>query len=241
MRIAVVRNDDTDGVIAHSDQPSPERYGRRTVRAVVEALRAGRHFVAEIEGDVTMFAALQDFLADSDPIHGDVLVLNMAYGVQGEARYTHVPAMLELAGVPYTGAGPLGHSICLDKVVAKVLMVDAGIPTPAYTVMSAPGSELGALRFPLIVKPRRESTSNGLALVDDCGGLDDAVASIVVTYRQDALVEEYVYGREVCVGLLGNYPPLPTRGATRAGTGRNRPGLAPSGVQPSNRTVRFLT
>ena len=48
MRIAVVRNDDTDGVIAHSDQPSPERYGRRTVRAVVEALRAGRHFVAEV-------------------------------------------------------------------------------------------------------------------------------------------------------------------------------------------------
>ena len=62
----------------------------------------------------------------------------MAYGIQGESRYTHVPAMLELAGVPYTGASPLGHAVSLDKAVTKRLLQAAGVPTPAFTLMEEP-------------------------------------------------------------------------------------------------------
>jgi D-alanine-D-alanine ligase len=128
----------------------------------------------------------------------------MAYGIQGECRYSHVPGMLELAGIPYTGASPLGHALALDKVVAKQLMQAAGVPTPRFRVMRRSTNALGDLRFPLIVKPRHESTSYGLVLVEDHDSLRRAVEAIAESYSQDALVEEYIEGREICVGLLGN-------------------------------------
>jgi len=139
------------------------------------------------------------------------MVFNMAYGIQGQSRYTHVPAMLELAGVPYTGAAPLGHAVALDKVVTKIQMQHAGVPTPNYKVMTAGSMDDSGLRFPLVVKPRHESTSYGLRLVEDRGQLHEAVLAVVAEYQQEALVEEYIDGREVAVALLGNEPadPLP--------------------------------
>lgn len=209
MRIAVVRNDKRDGVIAPIGRPSPERYGRTTVNRVVASLCELGHTVACLEGDTTLFTELERFL-QGDGNDGTVepgLVLNMAYGIQGDDRYTHVPAMLEMAGVPYTGASPLGHGVSLDKVIAKVLMAEAGVATPRFAVMTLPGEPLGELRFPLIVKPRHESTSYGLSLVHDRAELDAAVSAIVLRHRQGALVEEYIDGREICIGLLGNGPP----------------------------------
>jgi D-alanine-D-alanine ligase len=64
------------------------------------------------------------------------------------------------------------------------------------------------MRYPLIVKPRHESTSYGLRLVHDRAELDAAVLAIVERYKQDALVEQYIDGREICIGLLGNDPPV---------------------------------
>lgn len=116
--------------------------------------------------------------------------------------------MLEMAGVPYTGADPLGHAVSLDKVTAKVLLRDAGIATPAFAVLRAPGESADELRYPLVVKPRHESTSCGLHLVNTPSRLEEAVASVVADYQQEALVEEYVDGREVCIGVLGNEPPI---------------------------------
>ena len=207
MKIAVVRNQALYGVIFRTDRPSPERYGKRTVAAVVAALRDLGHEVVEVEGDMTMLERLSAFFGGNAQLASrDCLVVNMAYGIQGEARYTHVPAMLEMAGVPYTGAGPLGHAICLDKVIAKKLMAAAGVPTPPFVVASTPDMEATGLTFPLVVKPRHESTSNGLAVVGDDTELRAAVADVVGTYRQDALVEEYIDGREFCVALLGSEP-----------------------------------
>jgi D-alanine-D-alanine ligase len=135
------------------------------------------------------------------------MVFNMAYGIQGECRYTHAPAMLEMAGIPYTGSSPLGHALALDKVVTKILMLRAGVPTPAFQVMRRPERKADSLAYPLVVKPIHESTSFGLSLVRDDAELAAAIESVVATYEQDALVEQYVDGREVAVGLLGNGPP----------------------------------
>jgi len=134
------------------------------------------------------------------------MVFNMAYGIQGQARYTHVPAMLEMAGVPYTGADPLGHAVALDKVVTKIQMQAAGVPTPHYKVMTAHDLADTGLRYPLVVKPRHESTSYGLRLVETPDQLREAVLGVVADYQQDALVEEYIAGREIAVALLGNTP-----------------------------------
>ena len=154
---------------------------------------------------MTMLAALKEFMPpDATTGRPGGLVFNMSYGVQGDCRYTHVPAMLEMAGIPYTGSSPLGHTLALDKVITKILMIDAGIPTPAFAVLGGPGGDVSRLKFPLVVKPRHESSSFGLRLVRTQAELDEAVVAVVEGYQQEALVEEYIEGREIAVGMLGN-------------------------------------
>lgn len=204
MKVAVVRNSEDTGVINRFGQACPEVYGERTVQMVADALSKSGYEVTVCEGDKTLLAKLEEFMppdADGQPTG---IVFNMAYGIQGECRYVHVPAMLEMAGVPYTGSSPFGHALALDKVVAKILMQAAGVPTPRFHVMSSVGDNAGDLRFPLVVKPRHESTSYGLHLVSNAEELAGAVASVVEQYQQEALVEEYIGGREFCVGMLGN-------------------------------------
>lgn len=204
MRVAVVRNREFTGTINRFGQISPEVYGNGTVSMVAEVLTQSGHDVEVFEGDKTLLEQLETFMpadADGQPTG---LVFNMAYGIQGECRYTHVPAMLEMAGVPYTGSSPFGHALALDKVVTKILMQHAGIPTPRFAVMSTAAERIDGLRFPLVIKPRHESTSYGLHLVNNFEELANAVASVVEEYQQEALVEEYVHGREFCVGLIGN-------------------------------------
>jgi D-alanine-D-alanine ligase len=207
MKVAVVRNRSREGVLCRFGQVCPEEYGRRSVQMTIDALRTGGHTVAVLEGDKNLLAALEAFLpADAATNRPGGMVFNMAYGIQGQARYTHVPAMLEMAGIPYSGAGPLGHAVSLDKVVTKILMQAAGVPTPHFKVMNETEMDDAGLAYPLIVKPRHESTSFGLAVVERREELRDAVLAVVAQYQQDALVEEYIEGREVAVGLLGNRP-----------------------------------
>jgi len=207
LRVAVVRNRDSTGYIGRLGQPNPEPYSRKAIQRVLDGLRAAGFDAKAFQGDMTLLPKLKSYLP-VDPDTGRVrgLVMNLAYGVQGDCRYTHVPAMLEMAGVPYTGANPLGHSICLDKVIAKTVMQRAGVPTPRFTVHTAPAQPIGDLEYPLIVKPRMESSSFGLRVVTCRAELDDAVARILDQHDQDALVESYIDGREVAVGTIGSAP-----------------------------------
>lgn len=207
MRIAVVRNRKNEGVVCRFGRPCPEIYGRKSVQRVMDALRAEGHEAKAIEGDGKMVRALQRFIPPDSEGRPSGLVFNMSYGIQGDCRYTHTPSILEMAGIPYTGSGPFGHTLCLDKVVTKILMREAGIPTPDWCVMDRPSADAGTMKFPLIVKPRHESTSYGLELVHDGTGLHRAVEAILDTYEQAALVEQYIPGREVNISLLGNKPP----------------------------------
>ncbi|QKC79217.1 ATP-grasp domain-containing protein [Mesorhizobium erdmanii] len=135
------------------------------------------------------------------------IVFNKAEGIQGGYRYTHVPAMLEMAGVPYTGCSPLGFGLTHDKVITKRLIRECGVPTPNFRVMRRGTESTGDLRFPVVVKPRVEESSLGLQLVHEPAQLRHAVEVIVTQYAQDALVEEYIDGREIAVALLGNGEP----------------------------------
>jgi D-alanine-D-alanine ligase len=204
MRVAVVRNREFGGVINRFGQVSPEVYGNRTVQMVAEALAGSGHEVAVLEGDKTLLAELDKFMPSGPDGQPTGIVFNMAYGIQGECRYTHVPATLEMAGVPYTGSSPLGHGLALDKVVTKILLEDAGGSTPRYRVVSSPEQSIEGLRYPLVVKPRHESTSYGLSFVRNRDEAAHAIRSVVEQYQQEALVEEYIEGREFCVGLIGN-------------------------------------
>ncbi|SEI21553.1 D-alanine-D-alanine ligase [Rhizobium tibeticum] len=205
MRVAIVSNYDWTGVINRFGQPCPEQYRRdETVERVVAALQEGGHETLLCEGDKGLLTTLERFMPPDPQAGPSGIVFNMAEGIQGEYRYTHVPAMLEMAGVPYTGSSPLGHGLTNDKVITKRLIRDHGVPTPNFRVMRRGTESTGDLRFPVVVKPCVEECSLGLQLVHEPAQLRQAVEVIVRQYSQDALVEEYIEGREVCVALLGN-------------------------------------
>jgi D-alanine-D-alanine ligase len=205
VKIAVVHNARRAGVINQFGQPAQERYSATAICRVVSALEQGGHEVLLFEGDKTLLGALEAFMP---PIEGRPggLVMNLSLGIQGCSPYSHVPAMLEMAGVPYTGSSPMGHALALDKAMAKDLIRCAGVSTPHSAVMESGGHIPAGLRFPLVVKPRHRSTSFGPRLVRSEQELRNAAEAIVSTLQQDALVEEYVEGREFSVALFGNHP-----------------------------------
>jgi D-alanine-D-alanine ligase len=136
------------------------------------------------------------------------LIFNIAEGVEGRNREAQVPALCELLGIPYTGSDSATLAIALDKALCKKVLSQHGILTPKFQVMETGRERLDQdLKFPLIVKPNAEGSSKGIgtaSVVDSEEELRLKVASIIDRYRQPALVEEYIHGREFTVGMLGN-------------------------------------
>lgn len=198
MRVAVVWNEPIE------ISPSGPWDYRSTVKSVVAALQESGHETLLCEGDKGLLATLERFMPPDPQGRPSGMVFNMGFGSKGDWRCSQVPTMLEMAGIPYTGPGPLGAALEVDKVITKKLIRDDGVPTPNFRVMRRGTESTGDLRFPLIVKPRYECISSGLQLVYESSHLMEAVESIVTKYAQDALVEEYIEGREIFVALLGN-------------------------------------
>jgi D-alanine-D-alanine ligase len=209
MNIAILRNTPAGRVFFRRGRQNREFYKESDIEAVRNALTEIGHDVRVFEADATLPDALVRAYALPDGSMPDGLfAFNLAYGAQGECRYTHVPALLELLGVPYLCSGPRAHTLALDKYLTKVLLERAGLPTPAFRLLASPAGEAAGVAYPAVVKPQFESTSFGLEIVDDEPALRAATAAIRAEYAQPALVETFVPGREVNCGLLGNAPPL---------------------------------
>lgn len=122
----------------------------------------------------------------------------------------HVPALLEVLAIPYTGSNYLTLALCLDKIKTKQLLMANGIPTPNFQVFTKATEKTNPkLRFPLIIKPSREDASIGIeddSVVHEKKHLIPKIRSVISEYNQPALVEEYIKGREFNVGILGNGP-----------------------------------
>ncbi|WP_306919881.1 D-alanine--D-alanine ligase family protein [Rhizobium mesoamericanum] len=204
MRVGIVWNHDYTGVINRFGRSRPDDDEREALESVVAALQEGGHETLLCEGDKELLTTLERFMPPDPQARPSGIVLNMAAGIQGDCRLAHVPAMLEMAGIPYTGSSPLGHGLALDKVTTKRLIRDCGVPTPNFCLMYSGEEDTGDLRYPLIVKPRHEYNSFGVQLVHKPAQLKRAVEAIVAQYAQDALVEEYIEGREITIALLGN-------------------------------------
>jgi D-alanine-D-alanine ligase len=207
MKVAIIYNKDLSGVINKFGMQNKEIYNPKTVRLVAEALEQGGHNVAIIDGDMDVIQQLQDFMPRVMEGERMGMVFNMAYGIQGESRYTHLPAMLEMLGIPYVGSTPSGHALALDKIITKIIMQKNGIPTPGFWVFSKADEEMSGVEYPVIVKPKMEAVSYGLKIVDNENDLREAVQFIIDEFKQQALVEQFIRGREFCVGMLGNNPP----------------------------------
>ncbi|MBI9034310.1 MAG: M20/M25/M40 family metallo-hydrolase [Bacteroidales bacterium] len=206
MKVAIIYNKDLSGVINTFGMQNKEFYNEATVKKVAANLEKAGHNVAIMDGNMFIIDRLKNFMPRV--IEGEQMgmVFNMAYGIQGESRYTHIPSMLEMLGIPYVGSNPSGHALALDKVMTKIIWQNLGIPTPDFWVFNTAKDNMSKVKFPVIVKPKMESVSFGLKVVYNESDLREAVHFIVTEFQQQALVEQFIPGREFCVGILGNSP-----------------------------------
>lgn len=127
-----------------------------------------------------------------------------------------VQELLELLGIPYTGSGPAACGRCWDKVLAKHLMRDAGIPTPDFYAFSETAfRELGAadalpaiedrLAFPVVVKPARGGSSLGIKFASTPAAVPGALIA-AFSYDRKVLLERHVAGRDLAVSIVGGEP-----------------------------------
>lgn len=127
------------------------------------------------------------------------LVLHGPYGEDGTLQ-----GMLEMAGIPYTGSGVLSSALCMDKTKAKEIFIQHQIPTPRWVVLRegdsfAPVFDLGK---DVVVKPHNQGSTIGVGIVRKLEDLPGAVAS-AFSYSSEVLVEEFIPGRDITVGILG--------------------------------------
>ena len=131
--------------------------------------------------------------------HRIEVVFNALHGKMGEDGC--VQGLLEVMGLPYTGSGVAASALCMDKVLAKQVLARNRIPTPDYEVVTGEGPEPSKLPLPVVVKPRAEGSSIGVAVVRRPEDLAPAVRE-ARRFDGDVIVERYVAGREITVGLL---------------------------------------
>jgi len=151
-----------------------------------------------------------DLLTRVQSIRPD-LVFNLCESFKGESLpQMNIPALLELLGIPYTGSGPLAIGLSQDKALTKGVLSASKIPVPKYQVIYRPEFEMSKeLPFPLIVKPLYEDASLGIdnnAVADSPEALKQRVRYVLDRYRQPAIIEEFIEGREINAAVLGNAP-----------------------------------
>ncbi len=206
MKIAIIFNKDILGVINTFGMQNKEFYNEATVKKVAQSLEKAGHNVAILDGNKQIIERLENFMPRVNEGEQMGMVFNMAYGIQGESRYTHIPSMLEMLGLPYVGSSPSGHALALDKVLTKIIWKNNHLPTPEFWVFNTHEEDLSTVKYPVIVKPKMESVSFGLKVVYNQEDLKEAIHFVVTEFNQQALVEQFIRGREFCVGLLGNSP-----------------------------------
>lgn len=136
------------------------------------------------------------------------LVFSIAEGMRGRSREAQVPALCELFDQPYTFADPLTCALTLEKSLAKRVVRDFGIPTAPFVVVdSVAEARTVSLTPPLFAKPVAEGSSKGVtgrSLVASAELLPTVCGELIERFRQPVLVEEYLPGRELTVGIVGN-------------------------------------
>lgn len=163
---------------------------------VMQALRALGYDAASLDYDDRFLEAVREMRPDA--------VFNALHGPGGEDG--HIQALLEYAGVPYTGSGVEASSLAMDKHLTKKLLAAEGLPTAAWDLFDLSGGTLpllpGSLDLPLVIKPRFEGSSAGVTIVRTHEQWTSAMLAASKSFGQ-ILAEEYVEGREFTCAVLG--------------------------------------
>jgi D-alanine-D-alanine ligase len=187
---------------AFEEYDSPE-----TVAIISSALQSAGHQVVGLGGGTQFLDNIRNEKID--------IVFNISEGRGNyRSREAQVPSVLEMLDIPYTGSDPLTLSVCLDKPVTKKLAALAGVVTPAWVIVQdeteLKSARLQALSFPVIIKPACEGSSKGIrltSLVHNRRQALEEVTRILADYRQPVMVEEFIDGDEITVGVTGNALP----------------------------------
>jgi D-alanine-D-alanine ligase len=190
---------DTDDAFEEYDSPE-------TINIIASAIEKKGHRIVRLGGGVQFLDNIRQEKVD--------LVFNVAEGHGPyRSREGQVPSILEMLGIPYTGSDPMTLAVGLDKPVTKQLIGQAGIPTPQWRLFSDENELKKAdwknFPFPAIVKPAYEGSSKGIrltSLVNNAKEAKTETTKILKDYHQPAMVEEFIDGDEVTVGVIGNSP-----------------------------------
>jgi D-alanine-D-alanine ligase len=204
-------------VLCHEELVPPARL-RGLSRREIDAFRSEWDVAGGLRraGHEVRFVGLSD---DLEPLRRSIAswrphaVFNLLMEFRNEGRLQpHVAAYLELLGMPATGPDARAIAVTKDKALAKQILLYHGLPTPPFALhpRAAPAEDDRSLGFPRIVKSREEEASLGIAqasLVQDRTRMRERVAFVHRRVGTDAIVEEYVDGRELTVGVIGNARP----------------------------------
>ena len=182
---------------AEFDHPS-------TIGVIANAIKSQGFKVKKIGNAANLLEKMNSLEVD--------IVFNISEGISGRNRESQVPILLEMAGIPFVGADAMTLSLTLDKIMAKKIFIADNIPTPKFLEIKNTDSltDTDHLKFPLIVKPRFEGSSKGLSensRVENAEELRKQAEYIINTYKQPALIEEFISGQEFTVAVVGNDPP----------------------------------
>ncbi len=178
-----------------------------TVNAIAEVLQRLGH-------DVVMLGGGEEFLDNIRKYKVDI-VFNIAEGLGNyRSREAQVPAVLEMLDIPYVGSDPLCMALSLDKSLTKQLLQNAGIPTAPWLLLGSfadlERADWNSIRFPSFIKPLHEGSSKGVRLssrVEDKGQAQTLVQKLWRDYCQPVMLEEFIPGDEITVGITGNNEP----------------------------------
>ena len=192
--------------VVHSRAAASPARRTQSLQVIMDALRSQGFTVRAFESDMSLLDGLQAFLPSPAPgrVPGGI-VLNLAADFQGMGRPAQLPALLESAGVPYTGPDPAVHARLVDRYALLSALRSAGISTPRFRLLARASDDAGDLGFPLIARPRYEPDS-GRSVVENREALARAVQRTARLFSQETLVEAFEKGRELRASLLGNDP-----------------------------------
>lgn len=203
LRVALLVNLEQNAPVTGQGEPADilaELDTEQSAYSYAAALLARGYEVQGHEGNSHLPAWLEWYRPD--------ICFNVCEGFIGESREAHVPAILEMMGVRYTGPGPLAAAVTQDKPTTQRILHDRGIRVPLFQVFETPDdTPRPDLVYPLFVKPAHEGTGMGIrndSIARNQRQLRDQVARILADYHQPALVETYIQGKDITCGLVGN-------------------------------------
>ena len=193
----------------HRAQDEAEFDTWETITGIKKAFEKKGHSVFLVETNTDAYGKLRQLKDQLD------IVFNYSEGFGGKDRESQIPSLLEILQIPYTGSGPLTSAVLLNKARTKEILAFYGLPTPAWTVVYPEDlNNLGArieqilsnhTSFPLIIKPNFEGSSKGIfddSVITTKKDLRRVVTRTIKNYKQSALIENYLPGREFTVAML---------------------------------------